>query len=47
MVDRADTIRVNFDLNRDDYTNLKIHAPRAGRSVVEILRELATSVDES
>lgn len=47
LADKADTVRVNFDLDRNEHTRLKIHAARTGRSVAEVLRELVASVDES
>ncbi len=45
LADKADTVRVNFDLDRDEHTRLKIHAARTGCSIAEVLRELAASVD--
>ena len=39
LADRAPTTRVNFELDRDLHTKLKIHAAKTGKSVKEILTE--------
>ncbi|MDE0680286.1 MAG: plasmid partition protein ParG [Gammaproteobacteria bacterium] len=44
--DAADTVRVNFDLAREEHIRLKIHAARTGRSVADILRELVARLDD-
>lgn len=39
LVDKAETVRVNFDLDREQHKKLKIFAARKGKSVKEILSE--------
>ncbi len=46
LADKAATVRVNFDLDRAEHTNLKIYAAKTGRSITDILRELVRSLDE-
>ncbi len=46
LADQADTVRVNFDLDRAVHTRLKIHAARSGRSMADILRDLVGSIDD-
>lgn len=40
LADKGDTVRVNFDLDRETHTRLKIYAARAGKPIAEVLREL-------
>lgn len=37
MTDKAGKVRVNFDLDRDLHTRLKIYAIRQGKSIREVL----------
>ena len=46
MADKADTVRVNFDLDRAAHTRLKVHAARTGQSVAEVLRELVAAIGD-
>jgi hypothetical protein len=46
LADKAATVRVNFDLERDEHRKLKIYAAKTGRSIADILRELVRSIDE-
>jgi len=45
LADKADTVRVNFDLDRAEHTKLKIYAATTGRSITDIMRELVNSLD--
>lgn len=40
VVDKGQTVRVNFDLSDDEHMRLKMYAVKSRRSVSEILREL-------
>jgi hypothetical protein len=46
LADRAPTSRVNFELNRDLHTKLKVHAAKTGKSVREILTEYIASLPD-
>jgi hypothetical protein len=46
LADKADTVRVNFDLDRAEYRKLKIYAAKTDRSISDILRELVRSINE-
>jgi hypothetical protein len=39
------TVRVNFDLNRDEHIKLKVYAARAGRSVADVLRDFVDGLE--
>jgi hypothetical protein len=40
LADKSDTVRVNFDLDREEHIKLKIYAAKAGKRIADILREL-------
>lgn len=40
LSDKSGTVRVNFDLDREEHKRLKMMAVGQGRTVTEILREL-------
>lgn len=40
LTDKSDTVRVNFDLDRDEHTKLKIYAAKSGKRIADILREM-------
>ena len=40
MADKNQTVRVNFDLERDMHIKLKVHAAQTGRTISEIMIEL-------
>jgi hypothetical protein len=44
LADKADTVRVNFDLSRAEHTKLKVFAAKTGRSITDILRGLVSSI---
>jgi hypothetical protein len=46
LADKRNMVRVNFDLERDEHTKLKIYAAKTGRSITDILRELVRSINE-
>ncbi|MFJ1259024.1 ribbon-helix-helix protein, CopG family [Cupriavidus sp. CuC1] len=46
LADKTSTVRVNFDLDRDLHTKLKVHAAKAGRTVSEILREMVAQLSD-
>jgi|GEM_PF-1696323 len=45
LTERNQTVRVNFDLDREEHIRLKIHAARAGKSIADVLRELVAEVE--
>ena len=44
LADKKPTVRVNFDLERDEHVRLKVLAAQQGRTVAEIMRELVGEV---
>ncbi len=40
LADEGPTVRVNFDLERDEHVRLKVLAARQSRTVADIMREL-------
>ena len=45
LADKADTVRVNFDLDREEHMKLKIHAAKNRCSITDILRKFIHSID--
>jgi len=39
LAEKGDTVRVNFDLNREDHIKLKVYAAKQGKTVKELLTE--------
>jgi hypothetical protein len=39
---KSATVRVNFDLERDQHVQLKVYAARAGKSIADVLRDLVS-----
>ncbi len=46
MADKPSTVRVNFDLAREDHIKLKIYAARQGQSVRQVLSNLIAQLPE-
>ena len=46
LADKAATSRVNFDLDRDQHTKLKVYAAKHGKTVKEVLTELVAQLPE-
>jgi hypothetical protein len=46
LADNAGTVRVNFDLGREQHTKLKVFAAKRGRTVKEILTDYVASLPE-
>ena len=46
LADKAATARVNFDLDRDQHTKLKVYAAKHGKTVKEVLTELVAQLPE-
>ena len=46
LADKSDTVRVNFDLDRQEHIKLKIYAAKAGKPISEVLRELIAGLDD-
>ena len=42
LSDKGATVRVNFDLDREEHKRLKIMAVEQGRTISEILREMVS-----
>jgi hypothetical protein len=45
MADR-ETVRVNFDLGREEHVKLKVHAAKQGKTVKELLTEYVASLPD-
>ena len=46
LADKSATARVNFDLDRDQHTKLKVYAAKQGKTVKEVLTELVAQLPE-
>ncbi|WP_195157009.1 plasmid partition protein ParG [Enterobacter roggenkampii] len=46
LADKSATSRVNFDLDRDQHTKLKVYAAKQGKTVKEVLTELVAQLPE-
>jgi len=46
LADKRETVRVNFDLARDEHIKLKIYAAKAGKRVADVLRELIANLSD-
>ena len=46
LADKAATSRVNFDLDRDQHTKLKVYAAKQGKTVKDVLTELVAQLPE-
>lgn len=40
LADKAETIRLNFDLDREEHKKLKLRAVQNGTTIAEIMRDL-------
>jgi len=45
LADKKETVRVNFDLARDEHIKLKIYAAKAGKRIADVLRELIATLE--
>ena len=45
LADKRETVRVNFDLDREEHIKLKIYAAKAGKRVADVLRELIATLE--
>ena len=46
LADKSETVRVNFDLARDEHIKLKIYAAKAGKRMADVLRELIVNLSD-
>ena len=46
LADKAATVRVNFDLDRDQHTKLKVYAAKQGKTVKEVLSDYVAQLPE-
>jgi hypothetical protein len=46
LADKAATVRVNFDLDREQHTKLKVYAAKQGKTVKEILSDYVAQLPE-
>lgn len=44
MADGKPTVRVNFDLARDDHTRLKVYAAQQGKTVRQVLSDFIATL---
>lgn len=45
LAEKRETVRVNFDLARDEHIKLKIYAAKAGKRIADVLRELIATLE--
>jgi hypothetical protein len=45
LTDKNQTVRVNFELDREEHIRLKIHAAKAGKTITDVLRELVATIE--
>jgi hypothetical protein len=46
LAEKRETVRVNFDLARDEHIKLKIYATKAGKRIADVLREFVASLSD-
>ena len=46
LADKAPTVRVNFDLDRDQHIKLKLYATKQGKSIKEVLSDYVAQLPE-
>jgi hypothetical protein len=46
LADKAATVRVNFDLDREQHTKLKVYAAKKGKTVKEVLSDYVAQLPE-
>ena len=46
LADKAPTVRVNFDLDRDQHIKLKLYATRNGKSIKDVLSDYVAQLPE-
>ena len=46
LADKGATVRVNFDLDRDQHIKLKVYATKRGKSVKEVLTDFVAQLPE-
>ena len=46
LADKPETVRVNFDLARDEHIKLKIYAAKTGKHIADVLREFVASLSD-
>lgn len=44
LADKGATVRVNFDLDRDQHIKLKVYATKQGKSVKEVLTDFVAQL---
>lgn len=47
LADKAATVRVNFDLDRDAHTKLKVYAAKQGMKIKDLLKAYVDSLPEA
>jgi hypothetical protein len=45
LAEKRATVRVNFDLARDEHIKLKIYAAKAGKRIADVLREFVATLE--
>lgn len=46
VADQRETVRVNFDLDRELHVKLKVYAAKKGKSIREVLSEFVSQLEE-
>jgi len=46
LADKGATVRVNFDLGRDQHIKLKVYAAKMGKSVKDVLTEFVEQIKD-
>jgi ParG len=45
LADKSDTVRVNFDLAREEHIKLKVYAAKSGKRIADVLREFIANIE--
>ena len=45
LTDKNQTVRVNFELDREEHIRLKVHAAKTGKTIADVLRELVATIE--
>ncbi len=46
LADKSDTVRVNFDLAREEHIKLKVYAAKSGKRIADVLREFIAHLSD-
>lgn len=46
FAEKEKTVRVNFDVSREEHIKLKVYAARSGRTIADVLREFVAQLSD-